>query len=147
MPCGCSRLWPFRFAATSVSGRFGLWQFRYVAVSVCGHFGLWPFRFVAASVCGLFGVWPFRFVAASVVAFRFVADMTCYPLVISLTAHSLPQASFCMKFRICILCGDDFGTNCLICLRNSSCSPLFSFPWELAVSYDMIDDMTYNWVR
>ena len=46
------RLWPFRFVAVSVCGRYGLWPFRFVAVSVCGRLGLWPFRF-----------WPFRFVA------------------------------------------------------------------------------------
>ena len=47
---------------------FYLWPFRFVAVSVCGRFGLWPFRFVAfrsvaVSVCGRSGLWPFRFVA------------------------------------------------------------------------------------
>ena len=31
---------------------FSLWPFRFVAVQVCGRFGLWPFR-----------LWPFRFVA------------------------------------------------------------------------------------
>ena len=56
-------LWPFRFVAVSVCGRFGKWPFRSVAVSVCGRFGLWPFRSVAVSVCGRlgfgrFGLWP-----------------------------------------------------------------------------------------
>ena len=47
---------------------FSLWPFRFVAFSICGRYGLWPFRFVAVSVCGRFGLWPFRFVAVSVLA-------------------------------------------------------------------------------
>ena len=71
-------MWPFRFVAVPVRGRFGLWPFRSVAVSVCGRSGLWPFRFVAfrfvaVPVCGRFGLWPFR-----LWPFRFVAVMTCY---------------------------------------------------------------------
>ena len=85
-------LWPFRFVAFSVCGRFGLrpfrlvavpvcglsglWPFWFVVVSVCGRYCLWPLLFVAVSICGLFGLWPFRFWP-----FRFVAVMTrtlCY---------------------------------------------------------------------
>ena len=88
-------LWPFRFVAVSLCGRFGLWPFRFVAVrfvavSVCGHSGLWPFRFVAVAVCGRSVLWPFRFVAVSVCGrfglwpfrfwpFRFLAVMTRIP--------------------------------------------------------------------
>ena len=50
-----------------------MWPFRFVAVPVCGRFGLWPFRSVAVSVCGRSGLWPFR-----LWPFRFVAVMTCY---------------------------------------------------------------------
>ena len=86
---GWQLMWPFRFVAVPVCGRFGLWPFRPVAVPVCGRSGLWPFRFVAVPVCGRFGLWPFRFVAVSVCGrfslwpfrlwpFRFVAVMTCY---------------------------------------------------------------------
>ena len=60
------RVWPFRFVAVPVCGRFGLWPFRSVAVPVCGRSGLWPFRFLAVSVCGRYGLWPFQFVAISV---------------------------------------------------------------------------------
>ena len=63
---GWQLMWPFRFVAVPVCGRFGLWPFRPVAVPVCGRSGLWPFRFVAVPVCGRFGLWPFRFVAVSV---------------------------------------------------------------------------------
>ena len=63
---GWQLMWPFRFVAVPVCGRFGLWPFRFVAVLVCGRSGLWPFRFVAVSVCGRSGLWPFRFVAVSV---------------------------------------------------------------------------------
>ena len=66
-------MWPFRFVAVPVCGRFGLWPFRFVGVPVCGHSSLWPFRFMAVSVCGRFGLWPFR-----LWPFRFVAVMTCY---------------------------------------------------------------------
>ena len=45
-----------------------MWPFRFVADLVCGRFGLWPFQFVAVPVCGCFGLWPFRSVAVSVVA-------------------------------------------------------------------------------
>ena len=65
---GWQLMWPFRFVAVPVCGRFGLWPFRFVAVPVCGRSGLWPFRFVAVSVCGRSSLWPFRFVAVSVVA-------------------------------------------------------------------------------
>ena len=65
--CGRFGLWPFRSLAILVCGRFGLWRFG-LWVSVCGRSGLWLFRFVAVSVRGRFGLWPFRFVAISVVA-------------------------------------------------------------------------------
>ena len=55
MPCnilGYHLVWPFRFMAVSVCGRFG-----------CGRSGLWPFRFVvvpvvAVSVCGRYDLLP-----------------------------------------------------------------------------------------
>ena len=78
-----NKMWPFRFVAILVCGRFGLWPFRLVAVPVCGRSGLWPFRSVAVPVCGRFGLWPFRSVAVPVcgrfglLPFRFVAVPVC----------------------------------------------------------------------
>ena len=84
-PYGWQLMWPFRFVAFTVCGRFGLWPFRFVAVSVCGRSGLWPFRFVAVPVCGLSvcgrsGLWPFRFVAVSVVAVSVCGRYDLLPL-------------------------------------------------------------------
>ena len=77
MLCGLSSLWPFRFVAFSVGGRFGLWPFQSVAISICVNFGIWPFWFCPFRCgllgCGLFGLWPFR-----LWPFRSVAVMTCY---------------------------------------------------------------------
>ena len=83
VPCNISEyhlVWPFRFVAVLVCGRFGLWTFRSLAVSVCDRFGLWPFRSVAVPVCGRSGLWPFRFVAVSVVAISVCGRHDLLPL-------------------------------------------------------------------
>ena len=72
-------MWPFRFVAVSVCGRYGLWPFRFVAISVCGRSGLWPFRFVTISVCGRFGcgrfgLWPLWPVTFCTLYSRFPRD-------------------------------------------------------------------------
>ena len=105
-------LWPFRFVAVPVCGRFCLWPFRFVAVSVCGRFGLWPFQFVAVSVCGRSGLWPLRFVAVQVLAVSVCSRYDqnpmrpyCYPFVRENHKSPISRAKgqYCLFFQLPVI--------------------------------------------